>query len=90
MEFANTLFTSKLFTRRLPEDHTGVQLQDALSVTSEQWDLNEYKLTAITTDSETSKSVVEIEAASCFGHNLDLAINKGLNDRIEWVSSVCR
>ena len=34
----------------LPEDHTGAQLQDASSVTLEQLNLNEKKLTAITTD----------------------------------------
>ena len=45
------LQTHCLQAHYLPEDHTGVQLQDALSVTLEQWELNEKKLTAITTDS---------------------------------------
>jgi len=32
----------------MPEDHTDVQLQDALSVTLEQWNLDQQELTAIT------------------------------------------
>ena len=63
------------------EDHTGIQLQDALSVTLEQWDLNENKLTAITTDSASNiklaYQLLKWRQLSCFGHNLDLAINKG-------------
>jgi len=62
----------------MPEDHTGVQLQDALSVTLEQWN---FDLRKLTTDS----------GSNIFGHNLDLAISKGLNDsRIEWALSICR
>ena len=79
----------------LSEDHTGAQLQDALSVTLEQWNLNEKKLTAITTDSASNIKLacqlLRWRRLSCFGHNLDLAINKGLNDsRIERALSICR
>ena len=45
------LQTHCLQAHYLPDDHIGVQLQDALSVTLEQWDLNENKFTTITTDS---------------------------------------
>ena len=79
----------------LLEDHTGAQLQDALSVTLEQWNLNEKKLTAITTDSASNIKLawqlLKWRRLSCFGHNLDLAINKGLNDsQIERALSICR
>lgn len=89
------LQTHCLQAHYLPEDHTGVQLQDALSVTLEQWDLNESKLTAITTDSASNIKLacqlLKWRRLSCFGHNLDLAINKGLNDnRIERALSICR
>ena len=89
------LQTHCLQAHYLPEDHTGVQLQDALSVTLEQWELNEKKLTAITTDSASNIKLacqlLKWKRLSCFGHNLDLAINKGLNDsRIERALSICR
>ena len=79
----------------MPEDHTGVQLQDALSTTLEQWNLDQRKLTAITTDSASNIKLacqlLKWKRLSCFGHNLDLAINKGLNDsRIERALSMYR
>ena len=84
-----------LQVRYLPEDHTGTQLQDALSVTLEQWDLDKKKLTATTTDSASdiklACQLLKWRRSNCFGHNLDLAINKGLNDRrIERALSICR
>ena len=45
------LQTCCLQAHHLPEDHTGAQLQDALCVALEQWDINEKKLTAIAKDS---------------------------------------
>ena len=45
------LQTHCLQAHYMPEDHTGVQLQDALTVTLEQWKLDHHKLTAITTGS---------------------------------------
>ena len=79
----------------MPEDHTGVQLQDALSITLEQWNLDQRKLTAITTDSASNIKLacqlLKWKRLNCFGHNLDLAINKGLNDsRIERALSMYR
>ena len=84
------LQTHCLRAHYIPEDHTGVQLQDALSVTLEQWNLEHRKLTAITTDSASNIKLacqlLKWKRLSCFGHILDLTINKGLNDgRIEWL-----
>ena len=64
--------------RYLPEDHTCAQLQDALSVTLEQWNLNEKKVMAIATDSASNIKLacqlLKWRRLSCFGHNLDLTI----------------
>ena len=89
------LQTHCLQAHYLPEDHTGVQLQDALSVTLEQWELNEKKCTPITTDSASNIKLacqlLKWKRLSFFGHNLDLAINKGLNNsRIERTLSMCQ
>ena len=78
-----------------PEDHTGENLQDALSITLQEWHIDSQKLFSITTDSASNiKLACEMLGwlrLSCFGHNLDLAINKGLNDhRIDRVLSLCR
>ena len=78
-----------------PEDHTGMNLQDALYQTLINWGLDASKLVAMTTDSG-SNIVLACELLhwrrlSCFGHNLDLAIQKGLTDgRVERVLRVCR
>lgn len=58
----------------MPEDHTGEHLQDVLSTSFPEWEVDSTKLVAITTDNGNNIKL------SCFGHNLDLAINKGLND----------
>ena len=85
------LLTSSL----LSEDHTGMNLQDALTQTLSNWELDATKLVALTTDSG-SNIVLACELLnwrqlSCFGHNLDLAIQKGLADgRVERVLCVCR
>ena len=79
----------------MPEDHTGMNLQDALSQTLLNWELDATKLVVLTTDSG-SNIVLACELLhwrrlSCFGHNLDLAIQKGLADgRVERVLRVCR
>ena len=68
----------------MPEDHTGEQLQDALRTSFTEWGMDSTKLVAITTDSGSNiKLACELLTwmrVSCFGHNLDLAINKGLKD----------
>ena len=79
----------------MPEDHTGDHLQDALSTSFTEWGLDSTKLVAITTDNGSNiKLACELLTwirVSCLGHNLDLAINKGLNDpRIDRVICLCR
>ena len=79
----------------MPEDHTGENLQDALSTSLTEWGINSTSLVSITTDSGSNiKLACELLSwmrLSCFGHNLDLAINKGLKDpRIDRVISKCR
>lgn len=79
----------------MPEDHTGEHLQDALTTSFTEWGVDSTKLVAITTDNGSNiKLACELLTwmrVSCFGHNLDLAINKGLNDpRIDRVIGLCR
>ena len=80
----------------MPEDHTGEQLQDALSMAFDEWNLDSSKLVAVTTDNGSNiRLACELlkfrRLSYCFGHNLDLAINKGLKDnRIDRVLGLCR
>lgn len=79
----------------MPEDHTGMNLQDALSQTLLNWELDATKLVALTTDSGSNIvlacDLLHWRRLSCFGHNLDLAIQKGIADgRVERVLRVCR
>ena len=68
----------------IPQDHTGEQLQDALSASFDEWSMDPNKLVAITTDSgsniKLACQLLKWKHLSCFGHNLDLAINKSLQD----------
>ena len=78
-----------------PEDHTGLHLQDAMNTTLREWNLDEQKLVAITTDSgsniKLACTLLKWNRLSCFGHNLDLAVNKGLDDpRVDRVLSLSK
>ena len=68
----------------MPQDHTGEQIQDALNTSFDEWSLDPNKLVAITTDSgsniKLACQLLKWKHLSCFGHSLDLAINKGLQD----------
>ena len=86
-----------LQTHYMPEAHTAVNLQEALTSSLEQWNLDPDKQVAITTDSGANiKLACELlgwQRLSCFGHNLDLAVNKGLDDgrmRVDTVLRKCR
>ena len=63
---------------------TGEHLKDALSMSLMEWGLDSTKLIAITTNNTSNIKLacglLTWMLVSCFGHNLDLAINKGLND----------
>ena len=84
-----------LRTAYLVEDHTGENIKESLLDTLHEWNLCETKVVAITSDSgsniKRACSLLKWRRLSCFGHNLDLAINKALNDsRVTRVLKVCR
>ena len=59
-------------------------LHDALTSSLDQWNLDPEKQVVVTTDSGANiKLACELlgwQRLSCFGHNLDLAVHKGLDD----------
>ena len=63
-------------------DHTGQNIAATISVILENWDLCKDKMVAATTDSGSNIvlafKILHAVRISCFGHNLDLAIKKGL------------
>ena len=74
----------------MSEDLIGENLQDTLSTSFTKWGIDSTRLVAINTDSGNNiKLACELLSwmqLSCFGHNLDLTINKGLKDpQIDWV-----
>ena len=77
----------------MPEDHTGMNLQDALIQTLSNWECDATKLVALTTDSKSdivlTCELLNCRQLSCFGHNLDLPIQKGLADERLNESFVC-
>ena len=83
-----------LQTHYMPEAHTGINLQEVLTSSLDQWNLDSEKQVAITTDSGANiKLACELlgwQRLSCFGHNLDLAVNKGLDDGKMHVDTVLR
>ena len=72
----NTLF--------LPQDHTGVNISEALQSILESWSLPENKFACITTSNGSSvAAAVEIlgwNGLSCFGHNLHSTITNSMKD----------
>ena len=83
-----------LQTHYMPEAHTAVNLQEALTASLGQWNLDTDKQVVITTDNGANiKLACELlgwQRLSCFGHNLDLAVNKGLDDGRMHVDTVIR
>ena len=73
-----------LCTAYLAEDYTGENIQEALLDILHEWNLDEKRLVTITTDSganvKRACSLLKWERLSCFGHNLELSINKALED----------
>ena len=76
--------TRCLQTAFLPSDHTGENLADALETALATWGLNVRKQVCITTDSGANIvracSLLGWQRLACFGHNLNLAVNKALKD----------
>lgn len=66
----------------LNSDHTAESLSEAFSeMLEEQWGLNLHDMAGITTDNASNniKAFSDCNWIPCFGHNLDLAVHKGLN-----------
>lgn len=85
------LFASALHAK----NHTADYLQHALASTLQDWGLEETSQTDITTDSGSNIrlacTLLGWKRISCFGHNLDLAVQKCLdNQRITRVLQLCR
>ena len=84
-----------LQTPYLPQDHNATNIKEVLTETLELWKLETAKLVGITTDSGSNiKLACELlnwRRLSCFGHYLNLAVEKGLNDtRIQRALRICR
>ena len=78
----------------LPQDHTAVNIKEVLTETLQLWNLEPGKLIGVTTDSisnvKLAYKLLNWQRLSCFGHNLNLAVNKGLNNsRVERALRVC-
>lgn len=81
----------------LAEDHTAENIKLSLLDTLTEWNLklDASKLVAVTTDSganiKRACSLLQWKRISCFGHNLDLAVQKSLqDDRVSRVLRICR
>ena len=79
-----TMKSHCLQTHYMPEDHTGENVKEAMLQTLQDWCLDKDRQVAITTDNGANMvlacNLLGWKRVSCFGHNLDLAIHKGLND----------
>ena len=78
-----------LQAHNMPEAHTAISLQEAVTASLGQWNLDSDKQVAISTDNSANIKLA-CELLGCFGHNLDLAVNKGLNDGRMCVDTVIR
>ena len=72
-----------LDTAPLFDDHTGQNIADTIQNVLSNWGLRAESLIATTTDNGSNfvsafHNILEWPRISCFGHNLDLAINKSL------------
>ena len=95
MHFIDTNWELKshcLQTHYLAVVHTGANIAEAFEDTIQQWDLEADKLVGVATDSgsniKSACNQLGWDRLSCYGHNLNTAVRKGLNDRR--VQHVCR
>ena len=85
------MFTSSFYARAAYWRN----LELALTSTLQEWDLDKKQLVSITTDNgsniKLACTLLGWSGVSCFGHNLDLAIRKSLDDqRVDRVVRLCR
>ena len=83
-----------LDTVPLFEDHTGQNLANDLQDLRANWELKAERLVVTATDNGLNFvlafQLLEYPRLSCFGHNLDLAINKSLQlDRVQRAIARC-
>ena len=83
-------------TLYLPQNHTGINIADALESILESWSLKSEQQVCITTDNG-SNMVAAITRLGwnhlyCFGHNLNLAVTNAIKDdpRITRAVGVCK
>ena len=73
-----------LQTQFLPEDHTGINLADAVEAALGLWELDAAKQVCLTADNGSNivraAEILEWERLSCFGHDLHLSITKAIKD----------
>nr|XP_061801662.1 E3 SUMO-protein ligase ZBED1-like [Nerophis lumbriciformis] len=84
-----------LQTSYFPDDHTEEILAAGLQEALDSWGLSDKKLMAITTDNgDNIKKAVQLNGwlgLQCFGHRLQLAIERGLkDDSIQCAIGVCK
>ena len=84
-----------LHTLYLPEDRTTSNLAEGLEETLRSWSLDVTRQACITTDSASNIKWATMDLGwrhiSCFGHNLNLAVNKALkNSRCVLIIGACR
>ena len=75
-------------------DHTGQNLAEAFQDVLGNWNLSQDKLVFTTTDNGSNFisvfHILELPRQSCFGHYLDLAINKALQiDKVQQAIRRC-
>ncbi|XP_028298772.1 zinc finger BED domain-containing protein 4-like [Gouania willdenowi] len=90
-----TLRSVCLQTAYFPEDHKGETIAHGLKYALSSWNLDEKRLTCMTTDSGTNiikaLRVNEWPNLQCFGHKLHNAIENGVKDpRIDRAIGVCK
>ena len=76
------------------EDHTGQNLADAFRDVLDNWKLDPKNLVATNADNGSSfvcgMDLLQWTRVSCFGHKLNLAVNKALNvSRVQQVVRKC-
>ena len=85
-----------LQTQFLPEDHTGINLAEAMEAALSLWDLDAANQICLTTDNGSnivsSAGILDWSRLSCFGHNLHLSVTKAIQDdsRCSRALGVCR
>ena len=85
-----------LQTQFLPEDHTGINLAEAMEAALSLWDLDVANQICLTTDNGSNivsaAGILDWSRLSCFGHNLHLSVTKAIQDdsRCSRALGVCR